>query len=113
VSTAEVGGMISGTEGIEDVAVYGVEIPGCDGKAGMMIMMRPFDMFQLRETKVCSRRCPCHIVQSWTLLVLYILGVSHADEANVKINFSARVFPTPMRESKVQWSSTIECGVRR
>jgi acyl-CoA synthetase (AMP-forming)/AMP-acid ligase II len=35
VSTAEVGGMISGTEGIEDVAVYGVEIPGCDGKAGM------------------------------------------------------------------------------
>jgi hypothetical protein len=27
--------MISGTEGIEDVAVYGVEIPGCDGKAGM------------------------------------------------------------------------------
>lgn len=35
VSTAEVAGAISSVENIEDVCVYGVEVPGADGKCGM------------------------------------------------------------------------------
>ncbi|KAK3097888.1 hypothetical protein FSP39_014187 [Pinctada imbricata] len=39
VSTAEVANAISGLDFIRDVNVYGVEVPGADGKAGMAAVM--------------------------------------------------------------------------
>ena len=35
VATTEVEAVVAAVNGIGDVAVYGVEIPGCDGRAGM------------------------------------------------------------------------------
>jgi acyl-CoA synthetase (AMP-forming)/AMP-acid ligase II len=43
VSAAEVGGVISGVENIADCCVYGVEVPGADGKAGMAALQPEFD----------------------------------------------------------------------
>lgn len=38
VATSEVASVLSGTSALEDVNVYGVAIPNCDGKAGMAVI---------------------------------------------------------------------------
>ena len=45
VSTAEVTGVLEACRGVAGAAVYGVEVPGCDGKAGMaaLTLGGPFD----------------------------------------------------------------------
>ena len=52
VSTAEVAGVIAGVPGILEVNVYGVEIPGCSGRAGMASLVvdeARFDPARVRE----------------------------------------------------------------
>jgi solute carrier family 27 fatty acid transporter 1/4 len=41
VSTAEVEGVLSNLVQLRDVAVYGVEIPGIEGRAGMAAIYDP------------------------------------------------------------------------
>ena len=40
VSTAEVEAVVSSVLGLRDVVVYGVEVPGTDGRAGMAAIAR-------------------------------------------------------------------------
>ncbi|KAM3624291.1 uncharacterized protein V6R79_021627 [Siganus canaliculatus] len=47
VSTAEVEGILSGLLGHTDVAVYGVSLPGAEGKAGMAAVAHSGDRFDL------------------------------------------------------------------
>ena len=52
VSTAEVAGVIAAVPGILEVNVYGVEIPGCSGRAGMASLVvdeARFDPARVRE----------------------------------------------------------------
>jgi fatty-acyl-CoA synthase len=51
VSTAEVAAVISGCSGISDAAVYGVSVPGSDGRAGMaaVVVSSGFDLRTLRR----------------------------------------------------------------
>jgi fatty-acyl-CoA synthase len=50
VSTAEVGAVIASIPGVRDVAVYGVAVPGCEGRAGMAALAvdDTFDLSALR-----------------------------------------------------------------
>ena len=52
VSTAEVAGVIGGSPGVTDVAVYGVAVPHADGRAGMaaVVVGQGFSLAGLRET---------------------------------------------------------------
>src|SRR5215831_13433122 len=51
VSTAEVAGVIAGCPGVVDAAVYGVIVPGTDGRAGMAALVpgEGFDLAGLRS----------------------------------------------------------------
>jgi len=48
VSTTEVEGIVSKLCGLVDAAVYGVEIPGNDGRAGMAAIVDPEDKLDLK-----------------------------------------------------------------
>jgi fatty-acyl-CoA synthase len=52
VSTAEVAGVIAGCPGVVDAAVYGVSVPGTDGRAGMAALVTGagFDLAGLRRS---------------------------------------------------------------
>jgi len=54
VSTTEVAAIISGTPGVVDVAVYGVSVPGADGRAGMaaLVAAKGFDLEALRRALI-------------------------------------------------------------
>ena len=65
VSTAEVGHVLSGCSGVSDVSVYGVEVPKCDGRAGMAIItltdglpLHNFDWQSLQRT--CEANLPIY-----------------------------------------------------
>lgn len=51
VSTTEVAAAIAGGPGVLDAIVYGVQVPGADGRAGMaaIVVDREFDLGRLRE----------------------------------------------------------------
>lgn len=59
VSTAEVAQVIAEVAGVRDVTVYGVEVPGCDGRAGMasIVAADAFDLTALR-TQLDARLAP-------------------------------------------------------
>jgi fatty-acyl-CoA synthase len=50
VSTTEVAGVIAGCPGVADAAVYGVSVPGTEGRAGMVALVAGED-FDLRELR--------------------------------------------------------------
>src|SRR5215831_1501339 len=51
VSTTEVAGVIAACRGVADAAVYGVEVPGTEGRAGMaaLVIDEHFDLDELRR----------------------------------------------------------------
>lgn len=49
VSTSEIEAVISNVVGLVDCVVYGVEIPGCEGKAGMAAILDPEHRVDLNE----------------------------------------------------------------
>jgi fatty-acyl-CoA synthase len=51
VSTTEVAGVIAACRGVADAAVYGVEVPGTEGRAGMAALVTDehFDLAELRR----------------------------------------------------------------
>jgi fatty-acyl-CoA synthase len=51
VSTTEVAGVIAACSGVADAAVYGVSVPGTEGRAGMaaLIVAPDFDLGELRR----------------------------------------------------------------
>jgi fatty-acyl-CoA synthase len=54
VSTTEVAAVLVRCRGVTDVAVYGVAIPGADGRAGMaaLVVTPEFDLTEFRQTVV-------------------------------------------------------------
>jgi len=60
VSTTEVAGVIGSCPGIADVAVYGVAVPGADGRAGMaaLVVADDFDLGGLR--RALGERLPAY-----------------------------------------------------
>ena len=60
VSTTEVAGVIGSCPGITDVAVYGVAVPGADGRAGMaaLVVDHDFDLSGLR--RALAERLPAY-----------------------------------------------------
>jgi len=60
VSTAEVAGVIAGCPGVVDAAVYGVSVPGTDGRAGMAALVtgEGFDLAGLR--RALQERLPAY-----------------------------------------------------
>ncbi len=56
VSTAELAGVIAQVPGVMDVAVYGVEVPQADGRAGMaaLVVGKDFDLAVLRSALVAQ-----------------------------------------------------------
>lgn len=44
VATSEVGEVLASCPGIKDVTVYGVQVPGCDGRAGMAAIVLKDDI---------------------------------------------------------------------
>jgi fatty-acyl-CoA synthase len=60
VSTAEVAGVIAGCPGVVDAAVYGVSVPGTDGRAGMaaLVVGEGFDLAGLR--RALQERLPAY-----------------------------------------------------
>jgi fatty-acyl-CoA synthase len=54
VSTTEVAAVIAGCPGVADAAVYGVSVPGADGRAGMAALVagEGFDLAELRRALV-------------------------------------------------------------
>ena len=54
VSTTEVAGVIAGLAGVAEVAVYGVNVPGADGRAGMaaLVVVDGFDLDAFRRALV-------------------------------------------------------------
>ena len=49
VSTTEVEGMMSKVIGLSSVVVFGVEIPGCEGRAGMAAIEDPGDVVDVKS----------------------------------------------------------------
>jgi len=60
VSTADVAGVITGCSGVVDAAVYGVTVPGTDGRAGMAALVtgEGFDLAALR--RALQERLPAY-----------------------------------------------------
>ena len=60
VSTTEVAGVIAGCPGVMDVAVYGVSVPGTEGRAGMAALVtgEGFDLAELR--RALQERLPAY-----------------------------------------------------
>ena len=58
VSTTEVENIISGATGHADVVVYGVAVPGYEGRAGMMAVVGDMDLERLAE--VVMERLPSY-----------------------------------------------------
>jgi len=60
VSTTEVAGVIGGCPGISDVAVFGVSVPGADGRAGMaaLVVEPGFELSALRQS--LAERLPAY-----------------------------------------------------
>ena len=58
VSTTEVENIISGATGHADVVVYGVTVPGYEGRAGMMAVVGDMDLERLAE--VVMERLPTY-----------------------------------------------------
>jgi fatty-acyl-CoA synthase len=60
VSTAEVAGVIAGCPGVVDAVVYGVSVPGTDGRAGMAALVtgEGFDLAGLR--RALQERLPAY-----------------------------------------------------
>lgn len=56
VSTLEVEAIISNVLGLVDCVVYGVEIPGCEGKAGMVAILDPENRVDLNELLIELRK---------------------------------------------------------
>jgi fatty-acyl-CoA synthase len=56
VSSAEVAGVLMGCPGVRDAVVYGVAVPGVDGRAGMaaLVVDEGFDLGALRERVAAS-----------------------------------------------------------
>jgi fatty-acyl-CoA synthase len=54
VSTTEVAGVIAACPGVADAAVYGVSVPGTEGRAGMaaLVAREDFDLRELRRALV-------------------------------------------------------------
>jgi fatty-acyl-CoA synthase len=60
VSTTEVAGVIAGVAHVTDVAVYGVEVPRSDGRAGMaaLVVEEGFELAELR--RILALRLPAY-----------------------------------------------------
>jgi fatty-acyl-CoA synthase len=60
VSTTEVAGVIAGVAHVTDVAVYGVEVPRTDGRAGMaaLVVEKGFELAELR--RILALRLPAY-----------------------------------------------------
>jgi len=60
VSTSEVADAIAGCRGVRDVAVFGIEVPHTDGRAGMaaLVVDPDFDLASLR-TELIARLPEC------------------------------------------------------
>jgi len=60
VSTTEVAGVIAGVAHVTDVAVYGVEVPRSDGRAGMaaLVVEEGFELAELR--RILAARLPAY-----------------------------------------------------
>jgi len=60
VSTTEVAGVIAGVAHVTDVAVYGVEVPRSDGRAGMaaLVVEEGFELAELR--RILAMRLPAY-----------------------------------------------------
>lgn len=56
VSTTEVESVVSKVVGLKDVVVYGVEIPGTEGKAGMAAIVDPDNVVDLNAMAVDLKR---------------------------------------------------------
>jgi len=56
VSTTEVAGVIAACPGVADAAVYGVSVPGAEGRAGMAAVVTGagFDIGDLRRALIAS-----------------------------------------------------------
>jgi len=54
VSTTEVAGVIAACPGVADAAVYGVSVPGTEGRAGMaaVVAAKEFDLDRLRRALI-------------------------------------------------------------
>jgi fatty-acyl-CoA synthase len=69
VSTGEVEAALATCPGVTDVAVYGVSVPGADGRAGMaaLVVTPEFDMAGFRER--IAGRLPAYAVPAFVRLV--------------------------------------------
>jgi fatty-acyl-CoA synthase len=56
VSTLQVAETLSSCPGIKDIAVYGVSIPGADGRAGMAAIVIEADVFDLQAFRALARQ---------------------------------------------------------
>ncbi len=61
VATTEVANVISECKDIADVTVYGVEVPGCDGKAGMAAITLKIDDLSEFQWKVLGQELKLHL----------------------------------------------------
>ena len=77
VSTAEVESVISKILGLRDVVVYGVNVPGTEGKAGMASIVDPENQVDLDELyenlkkSLPSYARPCFIRKTSEVMVLF------------------------------------------
>lgn len=61
ISTIEVSNLLNGCAGVLESTVYGVTVPGCDGRAGMaVIVMAPDGSIESVAADIC-RRLPEHL----------------------------------------------------
>jgi fatty-acyl-CoA synthase len=76
VSTTELASVIAQVPGVTDVAVYGVEVPRADGRAGMaaLVVEKDFDLEGLRRTLVAQLPAYARPVFVRLLVTLEITG---------------------------------------
>ncbi|MEN8722037.1 MAG: long-chain-acyl-CoA synthetase [Alphaproteobacteria bacterium] len=60
VATSEVGEVLSHIDGIEEANVYGVEVPGADGRAGMASVVVAGDLDRANLRKILERDLPAY-----------------------------------------------------
>ena len=76
VSTTELASVIAQVPGVTDVAVYGVEVPRADGRAGMaaLVVEKDFDLEGLRRTLVAQLPAYARPVFVRLLVTLEVTG---------------------------------------
>lgn len=106
VATSEVSEILSEVPGVKDVNVYGVTIPGKDGRAGMAaIVSENLDFKKLYE--IASKELPLYAIPLFIRLTKEIEITStlkHRKVELVKEGFSPQVVKEPLyfRDDKLQ-----------